>query len=65
MERTSIESLIGIFRELTTELPAELLYRESDDCIELKSFDSFRDGLSSGAPDAAWSLISSHSYEAA
>lgn len=40
MEKVNMEYLVSIFRELTTELPKELLYRETDDCIELKSLES-------------------------
>ena len=43
MDKTNIESLINIFKELTTELPQEMIYRVSGDCIELKSMDSFRE----------------------
>lgn len=38
MERNNIEYLLSIFRELTTELPQELVYHEDGDIIELKSF---------------------------
>ncbi len=40
MEILNMEYLVSIFRELTTELPKELLYRETDDFIELKSLES-------------------------
>lgn len=40
MEKVNMEYLVSIFRELTTELPKELLYRETDNCIELKSLES-------------------------
>lgn len=40
MENTNLEYLVSIFRELTTELPKELLYRETEDCVELKSLES-------------------------
>lgn len=40
MENTNIEYLLGIFKELTTELPKELIYRETDDFFELKSLEA-------------------------
>ena len=40
MDNTNIEYLLNIFKELTTELPKELIYRETDDFFELKSLDA-------------------------
>ena len=37
MENANIEYLLGIFRELTTELPEDLIYQENGDSIGLKS----------------------------
>jgi hypothetical protein len=37
MEKANKEYLINIFKELTTELPQDLIYIENGDCIELKS----------------------------
>lgn len=37
MENANFEYLLNIFRELTTELPHDLIYREDGDSIELKS----------------------------
>lgn len=45
MERTNIEYLMNIFKELTTELPQDLIYREDGDSIELKSFASMTDSM--------------------
>lgn len=62
MERANIEYLLNIFKELTTELPNELIYRENDGCIELKSLESLRD---TSSQDMNWKLISSQTFEAA
>jgi len=37
MENMNYEFLLSIFKELTTELPEELIYRETDDFFELRS----------------------------
>ena len=37
MEKANKEYLINIFKELTTEMPQDLIYIENGDCIELKS----------------------------
>ena len=37
MENMNYEFLLSIFKELTTELPEELIYRETDDSFELRS----------------------------
>ena len=63
MDKTNIESLINIFKELTTELPQEMIYRVSGDCIELKSMDSFRE--TPDPADKSWRIISSQMYGAA
>ena len=44
MDNTNIEYLLNIFKELTTELPKELIYRETDDFFELKSLDAAQRG---------------------
>ena len=41
MENANIEYLMNIFRELTTEMPDELIYRENGDIIELRSSQCF------------------------
>lgn len=43
MEKANKEYLINIFKELTTELPQDLIYRENGDSIELKSLSSLTD----------------------
>ena len=43
MERANVEYLMNIFKELTTELPQDLIYRENGDSIELKSLGSLKD----------------------
>jgi hypothetical protein len=45
MEKANKEYLINIFKELTTELPQDLIYREDGDSIELKSFASMTDSM--------------------
>ena len=65
MDKTNIESLISIFKELTTELPQEMIYRVSGDCIELKSMDSFRETPGLDPADKSWRIISSQMYGAA
>lgn len=59
MERANIEYLLSIFKELTTELPKEMIYRENDGCIELKSLESLIDSVSQ---DMNWKLISSQAF---
>jgi len=58
MDNTNIEYLLNIFRELTTELPHELIYRENGDSIELKSIGSYGDYQSHEVPERGWSFIS-------
>jgi hypothetical protein len=41
MENANIEYLMNIFRELTTEMPDELINRENGDIIELRSSQCF------------------------
>ena len=36
MEKANIETLVNIFKALTTEMPEELLYRENGSRIELR-----------------------------
>lgn len=36
MEKANIETLVNIFKALTTEMPEELLYRENGNRIELR-----------------------------
>ena len=45
MEKANRDYLMNIFRELTTELPQDLIYIENGDCIELKSFASLTDNM--------------------
>jgi hypothetical protein len=45
MEKANKEYLINIFKELTTELPQDLIYRENGDSIELKSLGSLTDSM--------------------
>ena len=37
----NLNYLMSIFKELTTEMPKELIYSESDGIIELKSIESY------------------------
>ena len=45
MEKANKEYLINIFKELTTELPQDLIYRENGDSIELKRLGSLTDSM--------------------
>ena len=45
MEKANRDYLMNIFRELTTELPQDLIYRENGDSIELKSLGSLADSM--------------------
>ena len=49
MEKANKEYLINIFKELTTELPHDLIYSENGDCIELKSLGSLTDSAAYAA----------------
>lgn len=60
MEKANIENLLNIFNQLTTELPQELIYRENNGCIELKSLDSLG---GSCTPDMSWKLVSNQTYD--
>ena len=57
MDKVNVESLMSIFRFLSTELPEELMERETEDCIELKSLESIRDTLPPEAQYNGWNLI--------
>ena len=57
MDKVNVESLMSIFRFLSTELPEELMYRETEDCIELKSLESIRDTLPPESQYNGWNLI--------
>ena len=37
MEKANIETLVNIFKALTTEMPEELLYRENGSRIDTKN----------------------------
>jgi len=62
MDKKNIESLISIFKELTTELPQELIYRANGDCIELKSLENYVDGHALEPAEMGWNHISSQVY---
>ena len=64
MNKINIDYALDIFRALTTELPDELLYRDSGDSIELRSPDSM-DSLATDILGNGWNMIGSQMIEAA
>ena len=65
MNKINIDYALDIFRALTTELPDELLYRDSGDSIELRSPDSMMDSLATDILGNGWNMIGSQMIEAA
>ena len=65
MDKTNIESLISIFKELTTELPQEMIYRVTGDSIELKTLESVGGAMVADSQLRDWNLVSSQMYGAA
>ena len=61
MNKSNIEYVLDIFKTLTNELPDQMLYRESEDGIELRTLDS-SENCSQGN---GWMLIGSYMEEVA
>ncbi len=49
MEFANKEYLMNILKELTTEMPQDLIYRENGDTIELRSLSSLADSAAYAA----------------
>lgn len=62
MEKANIEYLLNIFKELTTEMPQEMIWREDGDSIELRSLG---DSTVQDFGGDNWNLISSRLFEVA
>ena len=65
MENANLEYLLKIFRELTTEMPDQMIYREDGDSIELKCAGSITDTPVMSLIDTGWNLIGNNISEAA
>ena len=61
MDKTNIDYIMDIFRTLSTEMPEQMLYRENENGMELKTADSITSDLQS----SGWSLIGRTMTEAA
>ena len=59
MDNAKIDYILDIFKTLTSELPEQMLYRESGDSIELKTLDSMGNSLPPDLLHDGWNLISS------
>lgn len=56
MDKANIDYILDIFKTLTTELPEQMLYRESGDTIELRTLDSTM-AYALDSNDKPWNLI--------
>ena len=61
MDKTNIDYIMDIFRTLSTEMPDQMLYRENENGMELKTADSITADLQS----SGWNLIGRTMTEAA
>ena len=65
MDTTKIEFIMDIFRTLSTELPAQMLFREDGDTMELKTLDSIGSCLPLDLQNSGWNLVGSQIAEVA
>ena len=59
MDNAKIDYILDIFKTLTNELPAQMLFRENGDSLELKTLDGIGNGLLPDLQNSGWSLINS------
>lgn len=60
MNTANFDYILDIFRTLSTEVPEQMLYRENNGSIELRTPDSISELQTEG-----WNLIGTHMVEAA
>ena len=61
MDKTNFDYIMDIFRTLSTEMPDQMLYRENENGMELKTADS----ITANLQNSGWSLIGRTMTEAA
>ena len=61
MDKTNIDYIMDIFRTLSTEMPEQMLYRENENGMELKTADS----ITANLQNSGWNLIGRTMTEAA
>lgn len=65
MDTSKVDFIMDIFKTLSTELPEQMLYREDEDSIELKTLDSIGNCMPLELLNNGWQLIGSRVAEAA
>ncbi len=65
MDKVKVDYILYIFKTLATELPDQMLYRESGDRIELRTLDDIGNSLSLEMQKNGWNLIGSQIVGAA
>ena len=61
MDKTNFDYIMDIYRTLSTEMPDQMLYRENENGMELKTADN----ITSDLQNSGWSLIGRTMTEAA
>ena len=61
MDKTNFDYIMDIFRTLSTEMPEQMLYRENENSMELKTADS----ITADLQNSGWNLIGRTMTEAA
>ena len=59
MDKAKVDYILDIFKTLSTELPDQMLYRESGDNFELRAIDSIGNCLPLEMQNNGWNLIGS------
>ena len=58
MDKAKVDYIMDIFKTLSTELPDQMLYRESGDSIELRTFNGIGNYLPLELQKNGWNIIS-------
>ena len=58
MDKAKVDYIMDIFKTLSTELPDQMLYRESEDSIELRTFNGIGTCLPLEMQNNGWNIIS-------
>lgn len=61
MDKTNFDYIMDIFMTLSTEMPEQMLYRENENGMELKTADS----ITADLQNSGWNLIGRTMTEAA
>ena len=58
MDKTKVDYVMDIFKTLSTELPDQMLYRESEDSIELRTLNGIGNCLPLEMQNNGWRIVS-------